>query len=155
MNTKTVQQNGFKVIGITTRTSNQDEMKGAGKMASLWNRFYAEGFSEKIANKISDEVISVYHDYESDSTGPYSVILGMKVEQSAPLPDGLSMIQIPEQKYQVFTCAQGALPEVVIQGWQTIWSLEKSHEIDRRYTFDLEVYPAVPGGDVKIWIAIK
>jgi predicted transcriptional regulator YdeE len=143
----------FTVIGIKTRTSNKDEMSGANKIGSLWGRFFAEGIVGKIPNKLNGEVLSVYHDYETDSSGPYSVMLGVKVAQGTLIPEGMEVIQIPVQEYQVFNCAQGPIPDVVIQAWQKIWSLEKNNEIKRKYSYDLEVYPE-SNGEIKILIAI-
>jgi predicted transcriptional regulator YdeE len=144
----------FTVIGIKTRTSNKDEMSGAGKIGALWGKFYAENIPGKIPTKLNGEVLSVYHDYESDSSGLYSVMLGLKVAPGTAAPEGFEVLQIPAQKYQVFTCAQGPMPDVVVQGWQKVWSLEKSQEIQRKYSYDLEVYPE-GAGEVKILIAVK
>ncbi|KYG64829.1 hypothetical protein AZI86_11545 [Bdellovibrio bacteriovorus] len=148
-------EKSFTVVGIKTRTSNVDEMNGVARIASLWNQFFANNIAEKIPNKLSGEILSVYHDYETDSSGPYSVMLGMKVSKATDVPGGLEVIQIPEQKYQVFPCAVGAMPEVVVQGWQQIWALEKSSEIQRKYSFDFELYPEQPGGAVNIFVAVK
>lgn len=147
-------ENGFTLIGIKTRTSNQDEMNGAARIGSLWGQFYADNISEKIPNKLNGEIVGVYHDYESDSSGAYSVMVGVKVAQGTSAPNGLEVIHIPMQTYQLFDCDLGPMPDVVIQTWKTVWALEENRELRRRYSFDMEVYPENPETKAKILIAI-
>ncbi|MBT0526984.1 effector binding domain-containing protein, partial [Riemerella anatipestifer] len=45
-------KNGFKVIGISTRTTNKDN-KSKEDLGKLWGQFYAENIFEKIPNKVS------------------------------------------------------------------------------------------------------
>lgn len=153
MNEKLIQKEGFSIVGIKTRTSNHDEMNGAGKIASLWNRFYAENISAKIPHRLGGKVFGVYYGYESDASGPYDLMVGMEVPQDSLVPEGLEVIQIPGQRYLVVECEKGLMPDIVIQAWQKIWSLEKNNEIRRKYSFDLEVYPENSEDRVKILIA--
>lgn len=147
-------QNKMVLVGIKTRTSNVDEMNGAGHIASLWSRFFSENIAQKIPAKMSEEIFSLYFDYETDSTGAYSVLLGVKVSETQSVPEGLEVVEVPQQRYQVFPCATGSMPQVVIEGWQKVWSQERTGELTRKYSYDFELYPSESGAPVSIFIAV-
>lgn len=67
--------NGFKVIGISTRTTNKDN-QSQEDLANLWGRFYGQNMFDKIPNKVSDNTLSIYIDYKSDFTDEYTTIIG-------------------------------------------------------------------------------
>lgn len=41
MQPKLVEHPAFHVVGLSTRTSNADEMAGKGRIGAIWERFYA------------------------------------------------------------------------------------------------------------------
>lgn len=149
----------FQVIGITTRTSNADEMKGAGKIGDLWKRFYAEGIVDQIPSKTDHSIFAVYHTYESNKNGAYSITLGCKVETGTQPPAGMDILKIPAQNYAQFTTTKGPMPQIVIETWQNIWMQEDHSKLKRQYTYDFEVYDqrsADPrSSEVDIYIALK
>ena len=49
--------NGFKIIGISTRTTNKDK-QAQQDLGNLWGQFYSENLLNKIPNKISNEIIN-------------------------------------------------------------------------------------------------
>lgn len=153
------QLGSFQIIGITTRTSNADEMSGAGKIGDLWKRFYAEGIAEQIPSKMEPSMFAVYHSYESDKTGVYSITLGCKVETGTNPPAGMNVVKIPSQKYAQFTTTKGQMPQVVIETWQNIWQQEDHLKLKRQYSYDFEVYDqrsADPrSAEVDIYTALK
>lgn len=57
--------NGFKIIGISTRTTNKDN-QAQKDLGSLWGQFFSENIFDKIPNKVSNEIIAIYTDYKSD-----------------------------------------------------------------------------------------
>ncbi len=122
----------FIVIGISTRTSNADAQTDIPK---LWQRFYSEGILEKIPDKINNEILSVYTDYESDYTKPYTLILCCKVNGVANIPDGMVSKTITASKYAVFTVS-GKMPDKLIETWQYIWG----SDLDRAYAADFDLY---------------
>ena len=65
----------FKIIGISTETTNKSR-KAAEDLGKLWQQFFKENVAGRIANKLSDEIYSIYTDYESDFTGNYKAIIG-------------------------------------------------------------------------------
>jgi len=68
----------FYIIGISVRTINKDNQSGTD-IGNLWNRWFTEGLSAKIPNKVSDGIINMYTDYVSDEHDYYTAVLGHKV----------------------------------------------------------------------------
>lgn len=126
----------FKVIGITVRTSNQNG-QGIQDIGALWERFINEGIFDQIPNKIgSEEVYSVYTDYEGDHTQPYTTLLGCKVSTLDQIPEGMEGKVFEGGQYQRFA-AQGNLTQGVVgQEWNKIWQMD----LPRAYTADFEIY---------------
>ena len=140
MESKITSIHGFHILGLQIRTTNAQEMSPQGKIPSLWQRFNQEQIFAKIPSKLDQAVYAVYHNYESDATGPYSLTLGVKVGPDVNILDGLEMIHIPEQKYVQYTSQKGAMPSIVIDCWQSIWQQTTSGQIQRKFTYDFELY---------------
>lgn len=147
--------NGFKIIGISTRTTNKNN-QSQQDLGKLWEQFYADNIFEKIPNKISDEIFSIYTDYKSDFTEDYTTIIGVPVSTLDKIPNGLIGREFQPEKFQEFT-AKGEMPDAVINTWIDIWQRDK--ELKRKYTYDMEVYgeKSLNGKDseVKIYIAMN
>ena len=126
----------FKIIGIATETTNENG-KSAEDLGKLWEQFYAENIPGKISNKISEDIYSIYTDYESDYTGKYTCLIGMKVRALNQIPNGLTGREFKNGKYQKFV-AKGQMPHAVLASWKEIWANDK--ELNRKYTADFEVY---------------
>jgi len=126
----------FRIIGIEVRTSNQNN-QAEKDITKLWNRFFTEAISQKINNKVSDSIFSIYTDYDSDFTGNYTTILGYSVDSLEAIPDGLIGREFPRETFEVFT-ARGAMPNAVVETWKTIWNKDK--ELKRKYSYDFELY---------------
>ncbi|WP_233900518.1 GyrI-like domain-containing protein [Tenacibaculum piscium] len=126
----------FKIIGIETRTSNENG-KASEDLGKLWEQFFTTNVPNKIVNKESDEIFAIYTDYESDYKGEYTCILGMKVNSLEQIPNNLIGREFQNGKYQKFI-AKGEMPNAVVKTWKEIWSKDK--ELNRKYTADLEVY---------------
>ena len=73
-----IRQKGFKIIGISTETSNK-EGEASTAIGALWGQFISENLLEKIPNRVDSDIVCIYTDYESDYTGKYTCILGLKV----------------------------------------------------------------------------
>ncbi len=145
----------FKIIGISIETTNQNG-KAAEDLGNLWGRFFAENVAGKIQNKISDEIYSIYTDYESDFTGNYLAILGFKVSSLDNIPDGLIGREFESDSFAKFI-AKGEMPNAVVETWKEIWSKDAS--LNRKYTYDFEVYGEKSqngiDSEVEIYIATK
>ncbi|MCR6109978.1 effector binding domain-containing protein [Bacillus sp. A301a_S52] len=125
----------------STRTNNFNDDLVLQKITELWKIA-----SANLADH-DDSLYGLYHDYESDYKGDYTLSVAIKTtEESADL-------SLPEnEKYEVFhvdtTDEQG-----VFKAWQKIWHLEESGELNRTYSYDYEEYRV--NGDINIYIAIK
>lgn len=145
--------NDLKIIGIAVRTTNKDG-QSAQDIGKLWERFYSENLLEKIPNKLSNDIYSVYTDYKSNYKDEYTTIIGLQVSSLDNIPSGLTGKQFPPETFEVFT-AKGQMPKAVMDVWLDIW--QRDNELQRKYTYDFEFYgeKSQNGEDseVKIFIA--
>jgi predicted transcriptional regulator YdeE len=146
--------NGFNIIGISIRTTNKNN-QSAIDIGNLWGQFYADNLMDKIPNKVSSDIYSIYTDYKSDFTDEYSTIIGLRVSSLEIVPTGLIGRQFPSGTFQKFI-AKGAMPQAVIDTWMDIWKRDK--ELKRKYSYDFEVHGAKSQNgvesEVEIYIAI-
>ncbi|AFL96978.1 GyrI-like domain-containing protein [Ornithobacterium rhinotracheale] len=144
---------GFKIIGISVRTSNRDN-QAAQDLGNLWNQFYSENIFDKIPNKASNKILSIYTDYKSDYTDEYTTIIGVPVTSLENIPKGLIGREFEPDNFQKFT-AKGEMPKAVVEVWCNIW--DKDKDLNRKYSYDFEVYDekSQNGSDseVEIYIA--
>ncbi len=133
----------LKLIGLTCRTNNKSEIdSSAAKIGPTLQKYFSSGYPDKIPNRQEPGVTyCIYTDYESDFTGDYTYFIGEKVTDFTNLPEGLSSLTIPVQKYIKFTTSSGEMPGVCIDAWQKIWAMS-SENLDgtRSYIADFEVY---------------
>jgi predicted transcriptional regulator YdeE len=141
MKPRLVNEAEFRVIGSSVRTSNAQEMGGAGRIAKLWERFVAENLLAQIPDKLDGAILAVYTDYASDQDGEYTLIVGARVKDGAKPPQGMVAKNVPAGRYAVFTSEKGPVEKIVVGTWQRTWSTVKS-ELggDRAYVADFEVY---------------
>lgn len=145
----------FKIIGLLIKTTNKNG-KAATDIGELWKQFYAQEIQQQIPNIESADIYSIYTDYESDYRGNYNVILGLKVNSLATIPDHLVGREFKGGQYKKFI-AKEEMPNAIGEKWQGIWAMDK--ELNRNYTADFEVYGSKSQNDdtseVEIFIAIK
>ena len=157
---KIVHETGFSVVGISTRTTNAEEMSGKGVIAKQWDRFMKERLLGKIPNKADSNILVIYTDYESDANGAYTYIIGARVSSVDDVPPVMVARKIPAGRYAVFTSEKGIVGKVVPEAWSRIWALPKSAPGgNRAYQADFEVYDqrsADPqNAQVDIYVGIK
>lgn len=144
-------QQSFKIVGISIRTNNR---KAANDLGKLWSKFIGENTTKKIPNKISEDIYSIYTDYESDHNGDYTNIIGYRVNSLENIPEGMTSKEIQATDYQVFS-AKGKFPEAAQQTWGKIWN----STLDRSYQSDFEVYGEksqnMNDAEVEIFISVK
>jgi predicted transcriptional regulator YdeE len=145
---------GFSIIGIAVRTTNENNQSGKD-IPALWDKFMAEGIIEKIPNKINSTLYCIYTDYESDYTKPYTTILGCKVANADNILEGMVDKTFDGGSYTKYSVKGNLMQGIVFNEWTKIWN----SNIERAYTADFEVYgekaqnPA--DAEVDIFIAIK
>lgn len=144
----------FLVVGIRARTTHRIEAIGqTAKIPALWRRFFAEDIAAQILERLPDPAaIAVYANYENGDRGPYSLLIGHKVQTLDRTPKGLSGVPVPAGRYLRFT-VEGSLPETPAAGWQEIRKyFELTHEYERAFTADFEVHSSQA---VEIYVAVK
>lgn len=135
MNNQTIKK--FHVIGISTRTTNQNG-QAAKDIEALWGKFWNEEIQKQIPNKVNDEIYAVYTDYESDFTGYYTTIIGLPVSSLENIPKGFIGITIETSTYQKFV-SKGKMPEAVFNTWLEIWG-NKELNLKRAYKADFTIH---------------
>ena len=147
--------NGFKIIGISTRTTNQNN-QAQQDLGKLWGQFYYDNVFDKIPNKVSDNILAIYTDYKNDFTDEYTTIIGVPVSTLDEIPNGLIGREFEADNFKKFV-AKGEMPNSVINVWLDIW--QKDKELNRKYTYDFEVYGENSqngeNSEVEIYIATK
>lgn len=144
----------FFIAGIFVRTSNANG-QAVTDIPALWDRFRSEDIAGQLKGRLSDEVYSVYTEYDGDHTQPYTTVIGYAVENNDHLPEGIKGFLIGGGPYEKYT-AKGVLSEgIVFDAWVNIWN----SDIPRAYTADFEVYGAKAqdpeNAVVDIFIAVK
>lgn len=144
----------FEIIGISVRTTNESN-QAMTDIGGLWEKFMSENIIEKIPNKLSTELHSIYTEYESDYRGAYTTVLGCKVEKGVNPPEGLVKIAIPSGKYAEFTAKGDVTKGAVYETWNMIWN----SDLDRKYTADFEIYGEKAqnpkDAEIEIFVAIN
>lgn len=144
---------GFHIVGISVRTTNQNG-QAEGDIAALWTKFMDDDVMSQIPSRLSDDIYSVYTDYETDHTGFYTAILGCKVVALDHIPEGLTSVSIPADTYQAHHLG-GTFPNNIGEAWQHIWE----NASDRKYTTDFDLYTfsseSFAETDVKIYVAVN
>jgi len=133
----------IKLVGLTARTNNKNEMDPQkAKIGSLVTRFYKENIPAQIGNRKRPGVTySVYTEYESNEHGYYTYFIGEEVNSFAGVSASLQTLTIPAAKYQKFTTPAGKMPDVVINAWQEIWKMSPDDFGGKRtYQADFEIY---------------
>jgi len=143
MKKEMVNKSEIKLVGLSVRTNNKNEMNPAtSKIGGLAGRFWNENIAAKIPQRTKPGVtLSAYTDYASDEHGDYTYFIGEEVSSLENIPSDLQQLIIPAATYQKFTTLPGKMPEVVIQAWQSIWQMTPEDlGSKRKYQTDFEVY---------------
>lgn len=144
---KLVQFDGTTVYGMAVRTDNATEQAGVhSKIGSVWQEFH-----KQVTPSLppGTPLYGVYHEYESDLNGPYSMLAG-----SDQAKDGLLSVTIPAGTYAVFS-GEGQMPQLVFDLWQEVWAHfgDSPAEQKRSYTVDFECYKSPTS--MEIFIAVE
>jgi len=119
-------------LGTTTTNANGQSGKDCG---TLWQKFEKGNYAATIPQKLTNEIVAVYHRYEGDFTKPFSYFIGVKVKPDTEIPQGLEKLSIPKASYQKIV-AKGTMPDCVANTWKDIWN----SPIARAYRSDFEIY---------------
>ncbi len=138
---KTTEEKEFTIIGIAAKTSNSKESSGGGVIPQQWQRFFTEGFINRIPNRVDGNLIALYTDYVQGQDIAYTFVIGAKVKPGTEAPEGMVAKKIPAGKYAVVVSERGAPAEVLPAVWTRIWTMPKS-ELggERAFLSDYELY---------------
>ncbi|HAU4213855.1 TPA: GyrI-like domain-containing protein [Legionella pneumophila] len=127
----------LKVVGMSMRTKNEDEFNPQkARLPHLWEQFCG---SKAQGIQPDASVYGVYHHYESDSSGYYTVTAGIKIPNESKATH-LDRVIIKAGDYLVFEAA-GTNPSAIIKAWQTIWNyFNETSKYQRSYLTDFELY---------------
>lgn len=120
------------IVGKSIITTNE-KGQSMHDIGTMWQQFMSGDTYSSIKNKTSQRVMGLYTDYEGDQAMPYRFMCCTEVSKNEN-PE-LENRTIISGKYAKFTI-KGDLVESVGQAWQKIWSME----LDRKYSFDFELY---------------
>ncbi|MBG9709487.1 effector binding domain-containing protein [Lysinibacillus sp. RSDA_15] len=156
---KIIKREAFQIIGISTKTSNANELTAQAKIPQLWQDFYEKNIVDQLSKLDNQNVYGLYSDYETDVNGNYAITIGVEASKMNDASPEWVIKTIPAAKYLVFTSHKGKMPEIVIQTWQEIWAWFANSKVERTYTGDFELYDercANPQeAQVEVYIAIK
>lgn len=150
MMVQTVQLPSKTIVGLKTRTKNEDEMNPeTAAIGSLWQNFFTNILPT--LGETPPPLYGVYSNYESDAMGMFDVVVGAEeVEQT----EGMTSVILNEGKYLCFE-AKGELPQAVIATWGEIWAYfsDENCTEKRAYKTDFELYISETEAYVYIGIA--
>lgn len=151
---KNVALESFHVIGVFTKTTNQDQ-QAAKDIPALWQRFMQEETGLKVANKIGDEIVCAYLEYEGDHMAPYTCLVGYKVPNLDMIPEGMKGITVPAGDYSKFLAKGDLTGKALWDVWMGIWKAD----LDRTYHIDFELYGEkaypIENGEADVFIGVK
>lgn len=133
----------IKLIGISTRTNNKNEMDPSlAKISPTVQQFFLHDMPNKLVNRKKPGITyCAYTDYESDFTGDYTYFIGEEVTSFENIPEGLTTLTIPAQTYTRLTTEAGPMPDVLIKTWHNIWLMApEDFGGTRTYRTDFELY---------------
>ncbi|MCE3231586.1 MAG: Uncharacterized protein K0R52_1514 [Alphaproteobacteria bacterium] len=152
----------IKLVGITARTNNKNEIDpSAAKISPTVQRYFQEELAATIPHRKKPGItLCAFTEYESDFTGDYTYFIGEEVRAFEELPEGFKVLTIPPQTYAKLTTSPGPMPDILIAAWQKIWQMTPDDlGGERGYRTDFEIYDeraADPQNTVlDIYIGIK
>lgn len=141
MNYEVVTLKEKQVVGLTARTSNQDENMTM-IIGGLWQQFYGSGVYEAIPDKQNGCSIGLYSNYNDGARDAYDVMVCCEVTKAGELPAGMDVKTIAAGKYAKFVI-KGHAQTAVADFWTELWGMA----LDRKFGCDFEEYQS--GGDME------
>ena len=127
------------LVGFKTRVKDDETMYE--KISDLWKKLYSEKGAKNIENRINDNTIGVYYNYNNENGFEYDCLTGCEVKDTIDkIPEEMIKIQIPEGKYAKFVIT-GNPEKAVGEFWNKFWKeLSKDFSDNRRYIYEFEEY---------------
>ena len=148
-NIKKIQLSSKKIIGLSVRTKNADEMNEATqKIAPLWGKFYNEVMPTL---KEDATIYGIYHNYELDATGEFDVLVGTDVMK---ITSEMKEVTLEEGSYLMFP-VKGELPQAIMETWAKIWAYFEDESIDERRSFETDFEKYISEDEAEIYIGVN
>ena len=142
LNPELVEIESFLVCGqnLRTRYKYEKESKTA-RIPAFWAQVHSEKLGVQIPAVTDDTSwYGLYHRYEKDYRGAYTLTAALPVKEAENVPDGLEAIEVPSQAYYKFEL-EGPMPETIAETWPKILKyFRKSKDFRRAYKVDFEKY---------------
>jgi predicted transcriptional regulator YdeE len=122
----------MKVVGVSGKVSNDRE----DLIDNVWELFENSDVLDYLnENNLTEDIVSVYCEFESDYMGEYTLLIGYEVEDDYDTPVGLNSIDIDLN--HTTKVVKGELPDAIFEEWDNIYE-DKSKE--RAHIADLDIY---------------
>jgi len=122
----------MKVVRISAKVTNdRDDL-----LEEAWELFFKSEVLEYVEGEnLSDDIISVYHEYEGDCDDPYILLIGYEVEDDFETPTGLNSVTINlnHETHRI----EKDLPDAIFDKWEDIW---EDTTRERAYIADFDRY---------------
>jgi len=147
-NIKKVTIEAKTIKGLQVQTNNADEMNPkTQKIVPLWARF----FSEVLPTLGKDATVyGVYHNYESDDNGAFSVTVGADILEGT---DEMKELTLEEGRYLMFP-VKGELPQAIIDTWKQVWAYFEDPSIDERRLYETDFEKYISMNEAQIYIGV-
>jgi len=136
------------LVGFKARVKDDETM--SEKISNLWKKLYSEKGAKNIENRINDNAIGVYYNYNNENGFEYDCLTGCEVKDTIEkIPEDMIKIQIPEGKYAKFIVI-GNPEKAVGEFWyKFLEEFGKEQSDMRKYTYDFEEY--IAGNDYHLY----
>lgn len=126
----------FKLAGLAlARKTTNANGRSSHDCGKLWSEFEAADMVSKIKNRLTDDVIAVYHQYEGNQMQSFSYFIGCKISPDDEASEELDYLTITEGVYQKISVS-GKMPDCMTNAWKEI----HDSDIKRAFTADFEIY---------------
>ncbi|WP_143960752.1 GyrI-like domain-containing protein [Litoribacter populi] len=90
----------FPVVGIATKCISHNEKSDFyDNCDDLWEKIVTEGSLDKIQNKVNDNVVAAYLNYETDHSKPFDFVVGCQVSNIDTIPEGMQAFEMENGVY--------------------------------------------------------
>lgn len=103
----------MKVVGVAAKVANDRDEE------AVWELFAnSEVLAYLQGANLSEDIISVYYEYEGHQNDSYTLLIGYEVNDSFEVPLGLNTVSI-NFKHQTYKVEKN-LPDAIFEKWQEI-----------------------------------
>lgn len=145
---------GFRVAGPKTRTRNAAETDPTtAQIGGLWQRYMEGGGPAAVSGGLDAPVtVAVYHEYESDHTGEYTLRVG---SPAVHVDVETETSEVPDGSYLLFE-ATGPMPDALVETWQRIIAYFEGDTPYRRvYQADFELHDHSTPERVEVYVGVR